>query len=93
MFFSFNLCICQVLRIARVYTAQNTKKCGFLDCLAQPTYTIPARCGMDTAGRVAFEPYPKDGARTKQFNRESQFRESHTEAETEKKLLTESQRK
>ena len=32
----------------------------------------------------AFEPPPEDGARTKLFDREFQFRESHTEAETEK---------
>ena len=86
MCFSFNwkLCICQDPRIARVYTAQNTKICAFLACLAQPTYPIPARCGTDTAGRGAFEPLHEDGARTKLFDREFQFRESHTEAETEK---------
>ena len=37
---------------------------------------------MYTAGRGAFEPPPEDGARTKLFDREFQFRESHTEAET-----------
>ena len=41
---------------------------------------------MDTAGRGVFEPPPEDGARTKLFDREFQFRESHTEAETEKTL-------
>eukprot|EP00904_Undaria_pinnatifida_P002369 jgi/Undpi1/12132/HiC_scaffold_5.g01808.m1 len=50
----------------------------------QPTYPIPARCGMDTAGQGAFEPPPEDGARMKLFDREFQFRESHTEAETER---------
>ena len=33
---------------------------------------------------------PEAGARTKLFDREFQFRESHTSAETRKKLLTES---
>ena len=40
----------------------------------------------------AFEPSPEDGPRTKLFDQEFQFRESHTEAETEK-LLTESPQK
>ena len=84
MFFLFKLCICQNPSIARAYTAQNTKICALLACLAQPTYPIPARCGTDTAGRGAFEPPPEDGALTKLFDREFQFRESHTEAETEK---------
>ena len=90
MFFSFKLCICQDPRIAQAYTAQNTKICALLACLAQPTYPIPARCGTDAAGRGAFEPPPEDGARTKLFDPEFQFRESHTEAETDKKLLIES---
>ena len=83
-FFSFKLCICQDPRTARAYTAQNTKICALLVCPAQPTYPIPARCGTDTAGQGAFEPPPEDGARTKLFDREFQFRVSHTEAETEK---------
>ena len=78
------LCICQDPRIARAYTAQNTQICALSPCLAQRTYPIPARCGTDTAGRGAFGPPPEDGARTKLFDREFQFRESHTEAETEK---------
>ena len=82
--FSFKFCICQAPRIARAYTAQNTKICALLACLAQPTYPIPARCGTGTAGREAFEPPPEDGARTKRLDREFQFRESHTEAETKK---------
>ena len=84
MIFSFKLCICQDPRIGRAYTAQNTKFCALLACLAQPTYPIPARCGTDKAGGGAFEPPPKDGARTKLSGREFQLRESHTEAETEK---------
>ena len=67
MVFSFKLCICQDPRMARAYTAQNTKSCALVDFLAQPTYPIPARCGTDTAGRRAFEPPPEDGARTKLF--------------------------
>ena len=39
---------------------------------------------MHTAGRGAFEPSPEHGARTKLFDQEFQFRESHTEAETRK---------
>ena len=59
-FFSFKLCICPDPRIARAYTAKNTKKKNaLLACLAQPTYPIPARCGTDTAGRGACEPAPK----------------------------------
>ena len=84
MFFLFKLCICKDPRTARAYTARNTKFCALLACLAQPTYPIPAKCGTDTAGRGAFEPPPEDGARTKLFDREFQFRESHTEAETKK---------
>ena len=86
MLFSFKLCIyiCQDPRIARAYNAQNTKICALLDCLVQPKYPIPARYGTDTAGQGAFEPAPEDGARTKLIDREFQFRESHTEAETEK---------
>ena len=71
----------------------HTKICALLACLAQPTYPIPARCGTDAAGRGVFEPPSEDGARTKLFDREFQFRESHTEAETDKKLLTESSTK
>ena len=71
-------------RTARAYTAQNTFFCTLLACLAQPTYPIQARCGTETAGRGTFEPPPEDGARTKLFDREFQFRESHTEAETKK---------
>ena len=41
-----------------------------------------------------FEVPPEDGARTKLFDRELQFRESHTtEPETRKKLLTEGLKK
>ena len=89
VFFSFKLCMCQDPRITRAHTAQNTKNCVLLACVAQPTYLIPARCGTDAAGRGTFKPPPKDGARTKRFDQEFQFRESHTEAETDK-LLTES---
>ena len=61
MLFSFKLCLCQDPRIARAYTAQNTKIAHLLlACHAQPTYPIPARCGTDTAGRGAFEPPPED---------------------------------
>ena len=65
------------------------QKLRILARLAQPTYPIPARCGTDTAGRGAFEPPTESGPWTKLFDREFQFRESHTEPET-KKLLTES---
>ena len=78
--------VCQDPRIARAYTAQNTKFCAIISCLTQPTYPIPARCGTDTAGQGVFEPPPEDGARTKLCDREFQFRESHTEAEAEKTL-------
>ena len=54
------LLICQDPRIARAYTARNTKIYALLACLAQPTYPIPARYGTDTAGRGAFEPPAED---------------------------------
>ena len=62
VFFVQALCLlCQDPRMARAYTtAQNTKICALLACLAQPMYPIPARCGTDTAGRGAFEPPPED---------------------------------
>ena len=76
---------CQDPRIARAYTAQNTKKkSAHLACLAQRLSAFTSRCGTDTAGRGAFEPPFKDGARTKLFDREFRSRESHNDAETEK---------
>ena len=91
-FFSFKLCIYMPRSRNSSPRSKNSsgvyrpkyKKCALLACVAQPTYPIPARSGTDTAGRGAFEPPPEDGARTKLFHREFQFRESHTEAETEK---------
>ena len=71
-------------RIARAYTAQNTKKNALLACLAQHLSAFTSKCGTVTAGRGAFEPPPEDGARTKLSGREFQFRESHTEVETKK---------
>ena len=50
--------------------------------VARHPFAFKSRCGTDTAGRGAFEPHPEDGARTKLFDREFQFRESHTEAES-----------
>ena len=64
-----------------------------LVCLTRHPSAFTSRCGTDTAGRGTFETPPEAGARTKLFNREFQFRESHTEAETKKKLLTESPKK
>ena len=55
-----------------------------LACLARHPSAFTSTCGTDTEGRGAFEPPPEDGARTKLFYREFQFRESYTEAETEK---------
>ena len=94
MIFSFMLCIYmpRYKNSSGVYRP-NTKKCVLLACLAQSTYPIPARCGTDTPGRGAFEPSPEDSSRTKLFDREFEFRESQSESETEKKLLTESLRK
>ena len=84
--YSFKLYICQDPRIARAYTAQVTKNSALLACLAQRLSAFTSRCATDTAGRGALEPPPEDGARTKLFDRELQFRESHTEAETKKTL-------
>ena len=82
--YSFKLYICHDLRIARAYTAENTIKNALLACLTQRLFAFTSRRGTDTAGRGALEPPPEDGARTKLFDGEFQFRESHTEAETEK---------
>ena len=68
--------------MARAYTAQNTKSSALLACLAWRLSAFTSRCGTDTAGRGSLEPPPEDGARTNLFDREFQFRESHTEAET-----------
>ena len=84
MFFPFKICICQDRRIARAYTAQNIEFCALLGCPAQPTYPIPARCGTDTAGLGASELPLEDGSLTKLFDREVQFRESPTDANTDK---------
>ena len=59
MLFSFKLCLCQDPRIARAYTALNTKVTSRLSRSAH--VPIPAKCGTDTAGRGAFEPPPEDG--------------------------------
>ena len=75
---SFKLYICKDPRIARAYTVQNTSKSALLACLAQRLSAFTSMCGTDSAGRGALEPPPKDGARTKLFDREFQFRESHT---------------
>ena len=53
-------------------------------CLAQRLSVFTSGYGTDTAGRGALEPPPEGGARTKLFDREFQFRESHTEAESRK---------
>ena len=57
---------------------------ALLACLAQRLSAFTSRCGTDTAGQGALEPSPEDVAGTKLFDREFQFRESHTEAETKK---------
>ena len=45
---------------------------------------LTLRCGTGTAARRAFEPPTEDGSRTNRFDRQFQFRESHTEAEMNK---------
>ena len=45
------------------------------------------------AGRGALEPPPDNGARTKLFDREFHFRESHTEAVTKNKSWQNSRKK
>ena len=55
-----------------------------LACLARHPSAFTTMCGTGTAGRGALEPPPEAGARTKLFDRESQFRESHTSAKTRK---------
>ena len=77
LIYSFKLYICQDSRIARAHTAQNTKKNALLACLARRLSTFTSMCGTGTAGRGASEPPPENGTRTKLFEREFQFRESH----------------
>ena len=72
-------------------TSSNTIFLQLIACLAQHPSAFTSRCRTDKEGRRALEPLPEDGARTKRFDREFQFRESHTEAEA-KKLLTESEK-
>ena len=59
---------------------QNTIFLQLLAFLAQHPSAFTSRCRTDKAGRGALEPPPEDGARMKRFDREFQFRESHTEA-------------
>ena len=61
------------------------KKNALLACLAQRLSAFTSRCRTDAAGRGALEPSPEDGARTKRFDGEFQFRESHTERPRRKK--------
>ena len=84
LIYSFKLCICQDPRQARAYTTQNTNICALLCCLVQRLPAFTSRCRTDKGGRGALEPPPENGARTKRFDREFQFRESYTEAETKK---------
>ena len=49
-----------------------------LACLARHPSAFTSMCGTDTAGRGALEHSPEAGDRTKLFDREFQFRESHT---------------
>ena len=54
------------------------KKNALLACLAQRLSAFTSMYGTDMAGRGALKPLPEDGARTKLFDREFLFRESHT---------------
>ena len=54
------------------------KKSALLASLAQRLSAFTSMCGTDTAGRGALERPPEDSARTKVFDREFQFQESHT---------------
>ena len=69
------------------------KKNAALACFAQRLSAFTSSCGADTAGRGGSEPTSGDGARTKRFYRELQFRESHTEAEAETKSRPNSRKK
>ena len=81
LIYSFKPYICQDPRIARAYTARIQKQSAIVVCLAQRLSVFTLRCGTDTSGRATLEPPPEVGAPTNLFDRESQFRESHTEAE------------
>ena len=65
LMYSFKLCICQDPRIARAYTAQNTKNIALLARLAQHPSAFTSRCGTDKAGRGASEPPAEDRAQKK----------------------------
>ena len=49
-----------------------------LACLARHPSAFTSMSGTETAGQEALKPPPEAGARTKLFDREFQFRESHT---------------
>ena len=49
-----------------------------LACNARHPSAFTSVCGTDTAGGGTFQPPPEAGAQTKLFDREFQFRESHT---------------
>ena len=59
------------------------EKVSLLACLVQRLSAFTSR-SEHKGGQGALEPPPEDGARTKRFDREFQFREPHTEAETKK---------
>ena len=60
------------------------EKNAILASLVQRLSAFTSRCRTDKGGRGTLEPPPEDGARTKRFDREFQYRESHTEAKTKK---------
>ena len=62
-FFRSSSALCQDPRITRAYTAQNTKKMRTSRLSRSALmYSIPARCGTDTAGQGAFEPPPANSS-------------------------------
>ena len=70
LIYSFKLFMCQDPRIARAYTARNTKIITLLACLVQHLSAFTSWCRTDKAGRGALEPPSEDGGRTKRFDRE-----------------------
>ena len=74
----------KIPRIARAYTAQNTTKKRTSRLSPSASIRVHFEVRTDMAGRGALESPLEGGARTKPFDREFQFRESHTEADKKK---------
>ena len=86
---AFKLCVCQDPRIARAYPTKF--KITVLFPLVSLSVDRRSR-GAEWIRQGEGRSRPEEGARTKLFDQEFQFRESHTDAEM-KKTMTESPEK